>query len=159
MSEELSIFRKLFFSGEKKKFPNLQKKSIVFQNGPAIVGIGIDLVDIPRIEKLYRNSQAHFLRLVFTEDEQNHCLKQSRPWIHLAARFAAKEAIAKAFKTGIGENFSWKSASILNDPSGAPTVFLDDRTTALLKKLGGSRVLISLTHTRLLAQAMAVIVR
>ncbi len=130
----------------------------IFPNNPAIIGIGIDLVDIPRIEKLYRNSQAHFLRLVFTEDEQRHCLKQSsRPWIHLAARFAAKEAIAKAFKTGIGENFSWKSASILNDPSGAPTVLLDDRTTALLKKLGGSRVLVSLTHTRLLAQAVCVI--
>ncbi len=125
----------------------------------AVLGVGVDLVDVDRIRKSRENHGDHFLEKVFTEEEREYCLSMSDPDPHLAARFAAKEAVAKAFGTGIGEDIGWRSVSVLREASGAPIVKLDDQAAAKLKAMGGSHVLLSLSHLTNLAAAFAVITR
>ena len=125
----------------------------------AVLGVGVDLVDVERIRKSRANHGDHFLEKVFTEEEREYCLGMSDPDPHLAARFAAKEAVAKAFGTGIGSEVGWRSVSITREASGAPLVKLDDQAAAKLNSLGGSKVLISLSHLANQATAFAVITR
>ena len=125
----------------------------------AVLGVGVDLVDVERIRKSRENHGDHFLEKVFTEEEREYCLGMSDPDPHLAARFAAKEAVAKAFGTGIGSEVGWRSVSITREASGAPLVKLDDQAAAKLNSLGGSKVLISLSHLANQATAFAVITR
>ncbi len=125
----------------------------------AVLGVGVDLVDVDRIRKSRENHGDHFLEKVFTEEEREYCLGMSDPDPHFAARFAAKEAVAKAFGTGIGEEVGWRSVSVSNEPGGAPIVKLDDQATNKLKAIGGSHVLLSLSHLTNLAAAFAVITR
>ena len=123
-----------------------------------VIGIGIDLVDIPRIREAAERHGDRFLEKVFTPTEIASLAGRRDPWPGYAARFAAKEAVSKAFGTGIGAEFDLHSAAILTDERGAPRVELDAKGRALLATVGGSRVLISLTHTDTLAQACAVII-
>ena len=125
----------------------------------ATLGVGVDLVDVDRIRKSRENHGAHFLEKVFTEEEREYCLGMSDPDPHFAARFAAKEAVSKAFGSGIGEEIGWRSVSVSREASGAPLVKLDDQAAAKLKAMGGSRVLLSLSHLTNLAAAFAVITR
>ncbi|MFP6854612.1 MAG: holo-ACP synthase [Opitutales bacterium] len=123
------------------------------------LGVGVDLVDVDRIRKSRENHGSYFLEKVFTEEEREYCLGMSDPDPHLAARFAAKEAVAKAFGTGIGKDVGWRSISVSREASGAPLVILDDKAKAKLKALGGTQVLLSLSHLTNLAAAFAVITR
>lgn len=125
----------------------------------AVLGVGVDLVEVERIRKSRENHGDHFLEKVFTEEEREYCLGMSDPDPHLAARFAAKEAVSKAFGTGIGAEIGWRSVSVARDPNGAPLVKLDDQATAKLNSLGGSKVLISLSHLTNQAAAFAVVTR
>ncbi len=86
-------------------------------------------------------------------------MQMAHPHKHLAARFAAKEAVSKAFSTGIGAELGWKSVSIYHGPRMDPRVRLDESGMALLKDLGGTQVLVSLSHTDTAALAVAAIVR
>ncbi len=122
-----------------------------------VIGIGIDLVDISRVRLAGLRHEERFLQKVFTAGELAMLAGRADPWPGYAARFAAKEAISKAFGTGIGAEFDLHSAAILTDAAGAPYVVLDEKGAALLRARGGSRVLVSLTHTATLAQACAVI--
>ncbi len=119
--------------------------------------IGTDLVDIVRIERLLERHAEAFERRVFTDTERLYCHSQHRCAASFAVRFAAKEAVAKAFGVGIGAQLAWKSVAILPNKLGAPEVFLDAKGQALLQALGGRRIHISLSHTRTLAVAVAVI--
>lgn len=123
-----------------------------------VLGIGIDLVDISRIRVAGARHPERFLEKVFSPEEIAALSGRHDPWPGYAARFAAKEAISKAFGTGIGAEFDLHSAAILTDDAGAPRVKLDAKGAALLASRGGKRILISLTHTATLAQACAVIV-
>jgi len=125
---------------------------------PGVLSVGTDLVDIERIEKLFQKSKDQFLNFVFTPEERLYCLQKRNPAIHLAARFAAKEAIAKALDSGIGQYFSWKSASVAHSPSGSPIAILDERAQHLLQSIGGSKILLSLSHTKTIAHAIALVV-
>lgn len=122
-----------------------------------VIGLGIDLVDISRVRLAGSRHEERFLQKVFTAGELAALAGRADPWPGYAARFAAKEAISKAFGTGIGAEFDLHSAAILTDAAGAPYVVLDAKGAALLRARGGSRVLVSLTHTATLAQACAVI--
>ncbi len=124
--------------------------------GPTL-GIGVDIVDVSRIRDLHERQGDRFIDRVYTESEKAYCLGMRFPDTHLAARFAAKEAISKAFSTGIGEHLNWTSMSIERGDRGQPTVELDDKGKRLLKKVGGSTVLISLSHTDTTAIAFAAI--
>jgi len=127
--------------------------------GGNVIGVGVDLTEVARIRSAHEKHGATFLDKVFTPAEQALCLAKANPYPSLAARFAAKEAVSKAFGTGLGAELHLTSVSVLHGPEEGPLVVLDDKASALLASQGGTRVLVSLMHTDDLAQVFAVIVR
>lgn len=127
--------------------------------GGNVLGVGVDLTEVARIRSAHAKHGQAFLDKVFTAAEQALCLAKANPYPSLAARFAAKEAVSKAFGTGLGTDLYLTSVAVLHGPEENPMVVLDEKATALLQRQGGTRVLISLTHTDDLAQAFAVVVR
>lgn len=125
--------------------------------GP-ILGIGVDLVSVSRIRELIERQGDRFLERVFTKGELEYCAKFRDPSERYAARFAAKEAVAKAFSTGIGEHLEWKSVSIVSGARGQPEVELDEKGRVLLYQVGGNHVAVSLSHTAESAIAFAAII-
>lgn len=123
----------------------------------AVLGLGLDMVEIDRIRRLHAKYGLHFLERVFVPEEIAYCLGLKNPYPSLAARFAAKEAASKAFSTGIGKRFGWKSAFIHKGPQGAPLLGFDAKGQALLHTLGAKKSLISLSHSKHLAQAVVVL--
>lgn len=121
-----------------------------------IYGIGIDIVDTVRITRSIEDFGDRFLDRVFTEQEIHYCSRMKQADQHYAARFAAKEAVAKAFGTGIGAELGWKDMEILRDENGKPFLKLtgDGQQFAEDKKI--SEVLISLSHSDNHAAANAV---
>ncbi|MBV6478024.1 MAG: Holo-[acyl-carrier-protein] synthase [Ignavibacteria bacterium] len=85
-------------------------------------GIGIDIIEIKRINKLIEDYGERFFQRILTENEINYCKKFSKPELHFAGRFASKEAYSKAIGTGIGKNFGWKDIEILNNEKGKPYI-------------------------------------
>ncbi len=124
-----------------------------------MIGLGADIVDVERIRGVLQRQGDRFLDRVFTDEEREYCLKMKHPHKHLAARFAAKEAISKAFTTGIGADLGWRSVSIYHGQRHEPLVRLDDQGRALLHRIGGTRVLVTLSHTETDAMAVAAILR
>lgn len=120
-----------------------------------IHGIGIDMVEVARIERLLGEG-GRFVGRVFTAAERAYCDAQARPAIHYAARFAAKEAVAKAFGTGIGEHVAFLDIEILRGESGAPRVVLAGAGREYAARHGIGEILVSLTHCRDHAAANAV---
>ena len=123
-----------------------------------IHGIGIDVVEVDRIAAAMEKSGEAFLTRAFTLAERDYCRSHARPAIHFAARFAAKEAISKAFGTGIGKHAGLLEIEILNTTAGAPVVHLHGAAAAFAAAQGISQVLISLSHTRQYAAANAIAV-
>lgn len=128
-------------------------------SGGRVLGIGIDLVECDRVAGILQRQKAAFLRKVYTVGESTYCLAQQNPAPSLAARFAAKEAVAKCFGTGIGEHLDWLSIEVIKGPLEEPLIQLHGKGLALLRQCAASGVLISLTHTRSLAMAAAVLYR
>ncbi|OLA83305.1 MAG: holo-[acyl-carrier-protein] synthase [Verrucomicrobia bacterium CAG:312_58_20] len=124
-----------------------------------VVGVGIDLADVARIRGLLEKYGKSFLSKTFADAEAAHCMARANPAEALAARFAAKEAVAKALGTGFSAGVSPKGIAIENAPSGAPLARLDEAAQAAMEKIGGKRVLVSLTHLKDYAQAVAVITK
>ena len=89
-----------------------------------IIGIGTDICDIQRIEKLIERFGKRFLEKTFTESEQAYCDAKARPPMSYAKRFAAKEAVAKALSGANTGSLSWTSVEVKNDPSGRPRAIL-----------------------------------
>jgi holo-[acyl-carrier protein] synthase len=127
--------------------------------GGFVIGLGADIVEVDRIHGVLKRQGERFLDRVFTAEEREYCGRMKFPHKHYAARFAAKEAVSKAFTTGIGAELGWKSVSIHHGPRHEPLVRLDEQGAALLRKIGGTRVLITLSHTDTNALAVAAIVR
>lgn len=125
--------------------------------GTNVLGVGTDLIEVERVRSSLEQHGDRFLEKVFTPVEREYCQGMADPVPHLAARFAAKEAIAKAFRTGIGGEFGWRDAGIENGPAGDPVVLLSDKGSALLAERGGCEILVSLSHVSTMAIAMAVI--
>jgi holo-[acyl-carrier protein] synthase len=90
----------------------------------SIKGIGVDVVDVKRMKKVLREQGDHFLSKVFSDMEVTYCRTKKKPYIHFAARFAAKEAVAKAMRTGWSGVFHWRDIEVVNDQSGAPHIIL-----------------------------------
>lgn len=127
--------------------------------GGVLVGLGSDLVDVDRIRGVWDRQGERFLDRVFTAEERRYCLGMKYPHKHLAARFAAKEAVSKAFATGIGPHLSWKSVSVYHGERMDPRVRLDEKGEALLRAVGATHVLLTLAHTDGQALAVAALVR
>ena len=124
----------------------------------SIAGVGIDIVDVARIKKLLENYESSFLSRTFTQAEIDYCKNCAYPELHFAARFAAKEAMVKALGTGFSGAITLKSVSVENDPqTSAPIAILDDFAKQRMNELGATKMLISLTHLKDYAQAIAIL--
>lgn len=130
---------------------------VVPASGP-VIGVGVDICAIDRIGAMRERHGTRFLKRVFTEDEISYCLRMKSPDRSLAARFAAKEAVSKAFGVGIGEFLNWVSISIRSGDRGEPIVVSDAKARKLIAKFGVARIAISLSHTDETAIAFAVLV-
>ena len=127
--------------------------------GGVLVGLGADLVDVARIAGVRERQGERFLHRVYTDEELAYCMGMKHPDKHLAARFAAKEAVSKAFTTGIGAELGWKSVSVYHGERHEPLVRFDEKGAALLAQVGGTHVLLTLSHTDTAAMAVAAIVK
>lgn len=122
-----------------------------------ILGVGIDIIEVARIQASHEKFGERFLNRILHPNEIGYCLSHKTPAPFLAARFAAKEAISKAFGTGIGAQLGWCDMEIGRKASGEPFVILHDGGQKLLAARGGQRVLISLSHTQNYAAAVAML--
>jgi holo-[acyl-carrier protein] synthase len=124
-----------------------------------IFGIGIDTIEVPRIERTISEYGEQFLNRIFTDDEIKYCQSRRFSAEHFAARFAAKEAFAKAIGTGIRRGFIWKEVEVGKEYSGKPVIAIHGSMIRNVAKIVGSEYLvqISLTHTKEVAEAMVII--
>ncbi len=122
-----------------------------------IFGIGIDVIEVERIEDAVEEFGERFLERIFTSEERAYCQRQKRPPIHYAARWAAKEAVSKAFGTGIGEFLTWQCMEVRRRDSGEPEVVLHGKGKVFAEENGIVQVKISLTHAKSYAAANAVV--
>lgn len=130
----------------------------VLPPGGRLVGLGCDLVEVGRVQRALERHGERFAERVFTPGERAYCAPKANPHPHYAARFAAKEAVSKAFSTGIGEHLRWTSVEVVHGPRGQPLCVLDERGRALLAAVGATDVRLTLAHTAGHALAVAALV-
>jgi holo-[acyl-carrier protein] synthase len=118
-----------------------------------IIGSGIDLVEIGRIQQSVDRYGKRFLDRVYTAAEQAYCLRKRKSAESFAARFAAKEAGAKALGTGISFGVSWLEIEVVRLGGGRPTLKFHGRAAQIAGRLGVTRAALSITHTDELAMA------
>lgn len=123
-----------------------------------VVGLGIDIVETERIHQSLEKFGERFLNRIFHPDEIAYARSMKFPALHFAARFAAKEAISKAFGTGIGKQLGWQDMEIRRKPSGEPYVVLHGKGAELARKRGVSHVLVSLSHCKDYSAANAILI-
>lgn len=122
-----------------------------------ILGIGTDIIEVSRIRNSYEKFGQRFASRILRPGEIEYCLSHKDPAPFLAARFAAKEAISKAFGTGIGADLGWQDMEIVRRESGEPYVLLHDKGVILMTRRQATRLLITLSHTTQHATATAVL--
>ena len=121
------------------------------------IGIGVDLVECARIQRSIDRFGERFLYRVFTDGEIEYSLSMKFPARHLAARFAAKEAVSKAFGTGIGKAMGWRNIDIRKKESGEPFLVFSGPAQELAARRGVTFALITLSHTEQYAMASVVL--
>ena len=122
------------------------------------IGLGIDLVEVARIRDLLTKHGERFKERTFTAGEIAFCDSCADPAMHYAARCAAKEAAAKAIGTGLwAEGVDWKDIEITRETSGKPTLHLHGGAKIHADQQGVTNFMVSLTHTRELAQAQVIL--
>jgi len=122
-----------------------------------ILGTGIDIIEVARIQASFEKFGERFVNRILLPDEIAYCLSHKNPAPFLAVRFSAKEAISKAFGTGIGSQLSWQDMEVRRKESGEPFVILHGNGEKLFAARGAKRLLISLSHTQNYATAVAVL--
>ncbi|MEE9271141.1 MAG: holo-ACP synthase [Candidatus Krumholzibacteria bacterium] len=121
-----------------------------------IRGIGIDSIELARIERVYREYGERFLNRIYAPEEQAYALRYKDPIPRLAARFAAKEACMKALGTGWNNGVRWKDIVVVNTAMGKPELRISGRAREYLENLSANRVHLSITHSR--EQATVVVI-
>jgi len=121
-----------------------------------VIGVGTDLMEIARIQQSVDRFGERFLRRVFTPREIKYCLQKKNSAESLAARFAAKEAGAKALGTGISRGVGWLELEVTRSPGERPFLELSGRAAARAQSLGVAHVSLSLTHSRDTALAVVI---
>ena len=112
-----------------------------------ILGLGVDIAEVPRVREAIERYGERFLRRVFTPAEVVYCRRHKNSHDRFAARFAAKEAAMKALGTGWRGGVSWRQIEVVNWPSGKPSLKLSGKALEIYHRLGGSNLVLSLTHT------------
>ncbi len=118
-----------------------------------ILGLGVDLVEVTRIEQALARGE-RFTKRLFTEGEIAYCTRHKEPARHFAARFAAKEAGMKAIGTGWSNGVGWKNFEVRLDPRGRPHLLITGRAAELAMAMGATHSVISLAHDGGLATAV-----
>ena len=122
-----------------------------------VFGIGIDVVEVGRIASSLEEFGDRFVSRIFTASEREYCLSKARPELHFAARFAAKEAVAKALGTGIGKDVNWLDLEIVRGAHGEPLLVLGGKAKEFCERHEIGEIKISLTHARDYAAANAMV--
>jgi holo-[acyl-carrier protein] synthase len=122
-----------------------------------ILGVGIDIIEVARIKASLEKFGDRFLRRILRPDEITYCFSNREPAPFVAARFAAKEAVSKAFGTGIGAQLGWQDIEVRRKESGEPYVVLHEKGRELLAARRARMVHLSLSHTVVYAAAVAVL--
>lgn len=120
-----------------------------------IVGMGIDVVNVERIDSLCRKYGDRFLLRIFTQNEIGYCMSKHNPPLHFSARFAAKEAASKALGTGFTAGIRFTDIEVLRE-QGLPHIILHNRALVIAEGLGVCRLHVSLSHDRFQAIAMVI---
>ncbi len=114
-----------------------------------VVGVGTDIVQVARVQQLFSRYGNRFLNKIFSAAERDYCLHKAQPSVHLAGRFAAKEAVAKAcYQAGWEQQLGWLKIQVTNDSLGRPTVSLPNEVPY--------KILLSIAHERQTALAFAI---
>jgi holo-[acyl-carrier protein] synthase len=119
---------------------------------------GVDIIEIERIKLSIEGTGDAFKNRVYTIREKEYCeSKKAVKYQSYAARFAAKEAVTKAFGTGISKGIEFKHVEVLNDESGKPYVVLNGRAEEVFKEIGGRSISLSISHCHTYAVAYAIV--
>ncbi len=121
-----------------------------------IVGMGIDIAEVPRIREAIERHGQRFLHRIFTEGEIQYCESKANRVERYAARFAAKEAGMKAIGTGWNYGVRWRDIEVARKPGSRPTLLLHGKAAEFAARLGAVNIALSLTHTA--EQAMAQVI-
>ena len=122
-----------------------------------ILGTGIDIIEVARIASSFEKFGERFVNRILLPDEIAYCLAHKFPAPFLAVRFAAKEAVSKAFGTGIGAQLGWQDIEIRRKESGEPFVVLHGKGQELFEDRGAKKMHVSLSHTEHYAAATAIL--
>jgi holo-[acyl-carrier protein] synthase len=122
-----------------------------------VLGLGTDLIETQRVHQSIERFGDRFLERIFSPGEIAYCKRKKNASESFAARFAAKEAGAKALGTGISRGVTWKEFEVKRETSGRPSLHLSGRAAELARAMGVKRIQLSLTHSRDLAMAVAVL--
>ena len=117
-------------------------------NGRNIIGIGFDMVEVPRMGSVLSRWGSRFEERVFTARELTYCKSRKNCVQGLACRFAAKEAVFKALGTGWQGGVGWTDIEIANDDMGKPSIILRGKTEQLSRQLGVRNIFVSMTNTK-----------
>ena len=120
-----------------------------------VIGIGIDIIEISRIKESIDKYGERFLEKIFTVKEIEYCEGKANKYQHYAARFSAKEAVAKALSTGWNNDFSWQNIEVFNEPTGMPYVKLTGKLREFLSD--DKELKISMSHSRDYVTCVAII--
>jgi holo-[acyl-carrier protein] synthase len=124
----------------------------------SVIGVGIDLVDLPRVTRMLSDKGEHAMQRLFTEPEREYLASRPDPTGHAAARIAAKEAVYKAMQSLPGARaISWRDIEVTRDEDGRPAIRLGGLAARLAAEQGGVRIQVSLTHSGTAAGAIAVV--
>jgi holo-[acyl-carrier protein] synthase len=121
-----------------------------------ILGLGIDLVEVARMEKAIAKGE-RIVRRLFTEDEAAYCVRHKVPAVHFAARFAAKEAGMKAIGTGWSSGVGWRDFEVRLDARGRPLLIISGKAGEIARSMGATHSLVSLAHDAGVATAVVVL--
>ncbi len=118
-----------------------------------IVGLGVDIAEVQRVQAAIERRGAPFLRRVYTTNEKEYCERFKNKFERYAGRFAAKEAVMKALGTGWRSGVRWVDIEVVREKSGRPTIALSGEAAKIAERLGVKRISLSITHTE--TQALA----
>jgi holo-[acyl-carrier protein] synthase len=118
-----------------------------------IVGLGLDIAEIDRIEAAVTRHGAPFLERIYTTREVAYCESHKNKFERYAARFAAKEAAMKALGTGWRRGVRWRDIEVARDPNGKPTLHLEGAARQIADDLGVRNISLTITHSGNLALA------
>ncbi len=121
-----------------------------------VVGIGVDIVEVERIERALTNGSS-MVKRVFTDREIQYCSEHKNKFQHFAGRFAAKEAALKALGTGWSSGIRWKDVEVTRGEMGRPVLELHGKAKEIYEESGASRPMVTITHAEQYAVAMVVL--